>query len=87
MLLIRLEEYKNFFKSDEAYHEFVRVFRDALSGDSMPMVVADEDIFFTAVSSESTKQILCDRILKRFGENPALIDELRDRLENDDIVD
>jgi hypothetical protein len=39
------------------------------------------------LSSELTKKVLAQRILKRLFETPDLIDEIQRRLEHDEIVD
>jgi hypothetical protein len=85
--LIRLN--KELFKDEASYQEFVETFREALSGENLPMVLPSDtdDVLFAAISPELTKKVLCDKILQRLGENPSLMDELRDRLENDKIVD
>lgn len=85
--LIRLN--KGLFKDEASYQEFLGTFQEALSGGNLPMVLPSDtdEVLFTAISPELTKQVLCDKILQRFGENPSLMDELRDRLENDKIVD
>jgi hypothetical protein len=88
MTLIRMKDFSSLFKDRASYERFVQIFQEALSGGEMPMVLTDEEeVLFTAISPESTKEVLCGKILERLSENPSLVDDLRDRLENDNIVD
>jgi len=88
MTLIHLGSMKHLFKDEACYREFEQSIRDGLAKGDMPMFLTETDeVLFTAISPESTKEVLCNRILQRMGENPSLIDDLRDRIENDEIVD
>ena len=88
MHFIHLNQHKGLFKDEASYQEFVAIFQQACGNGGLPMVLDDTDeVLFTAISPDCAKEILCNRILERMGENPRLVDELMDRLENDPIVD
>lgn len=82
-MLIALDREKRLFRDAAAYQEFIELFRNAVAANSMPLVLVENEVLFTALSPASTQQLLSERILKRLSENPALIDELRHRLEED----
>lgn len=86
-MVIALDNQKALFRSEAAFEEFLQVFRTAFKDDAMPLVVSGKELLFAAVSRESAQQLLADRILKRLGENPQMLADLRERLESDDIVD
>jgi hypothetical protein len=90
MPVIQLDQLKNLFRDEAAYRQFLGILKHAIEGGTTPMVFAgtDENPFaFSIISLAETKKVLCERILDRLGESPALMAELRDRLENDPIVD
>ncbi len=41
----------------------------------------------TLLSTENARKLVKERMIRRILENPALLDEVQDRLQNDDIVD
>jgi hypothetical protein len=86
-MILSLDEHKGLFKNEASYHELVELFKQALSVNSMPLILAEKEVVFTALSPEGTKELLRDRILKRFSEDPGLLAEMKDRLEKDVIVE
>ncbi len=84
---IILDEHKSLFKDEASYRQFVKLLRSTISQNTMPLILADRELLFTAVSPDATKEILSERILKRLWENPDLLDELTSRLESDEIVE
>jgi hypothetical protein len=86
-MFVKMDEYKGLFKDDNAYQAMLNVFTAAFSKSNTPLVFVGKEVLFTAVSPEGTKQMLTDRILKRISEHPELIDEVKDRLEHDAIVE
>jgi len=50
-------------------------------------IVHNDRIIGSTLSAEGTKEVLYGRIAKRISEKPEILDELVDRIENDDIVD
>ena len=84
---IKLSEHKDLFKDENAFQSFVAMFKSALSRGDMQIVFTDGEPLFTAVSPQRTKELLYDRIFKRMADDPKMIGEIADRLENDKIVD
>jgi hypothetical protein len=85
-MILTLDSYKELFKDEASYRSFLAAFQKAFTQHGMPLVLANNEILFTALSPESTKTLLCDRILKRLSESPELLTELKERLE-DPIVE
>lgn len=86
-MFIALDEQKDLFRDEAAYKKFIRVFDEALQKNEMPMVLSGNEFLFLAMSSECAQQLMVDRILKRFGDNPKLLSELKNRISHDEIVD
>jgi hypothetical protein len=86
MPVLRLDELKGLFKDEASFHSLVQRFRDAVANHGMPLVLSDQEVLFTAVPPEATHDLLCERIVNRLAENPALLDEIEGGL-NDEIVD
>ena len=84
---IILDEHKGLFKDEASYARFIDILRSSITSDTMPIVLAEHELLFTAVPPGATKDILAERIVRRLWENPGLLDDIRDRLENDDIVE
>jgi hypothetical protein len=84
---IILDEYKDLFKDEASYARFVGLLRASINENAMPIVLAEREFLFTAVPPGATKEILSERIIRRLWENPGLLDDIRDRLENDPIVE
>lgn len=67
--------------------EVVQLIRDASLQDGMQTVLYGDEFIGTVLAPNMIREVIQDRILKRFSESPKLLDELRDRLESEDIVD
>jgi hypothetical protein len=80
-MVLMLDNYQDLFKDDTCYRRFVSVFQKAFTQHGMPLVFAGKEIVFTALSPESTKKLLSDRILRRLSKDPELLTELQQRLE------
>jgi hypothetical protein len=87
MTLIKLDQHKRLFRDEASYNQFIQLFRDAFTEGQTPMVIDDENVLFAAISNQAATEMLAERILDRLGENPSLMDDLTNRLENDPIVD
>lgn len=83
--LIRLDS-ADLFKDEAAAKHVAEMFRVAFERNEMPTVVVN-GITFTAVSNEAMKGLLYERLGRAVAKNPALLEKLRDRLENDPIVE
>ncbi|MCA9262373.1 MAG: hypothetical protein KDA60_00930 [Planctomycetales bacterium] len=80
-----LDEYRELFKDDDAFAFFVDAFRSRIS-DWAP-VLSKEEILGAVMSPEMTKEMLCGRIIQKLVQSPKTLDEIRERLEGNDIVD
>ena len=87
MKAMQLNQYSNLFRDKAAYQEFVRLLGESLEDDELHIVLSDSDVVCTVMGTETVKEIMQHRILKRFAEQPDLLDELRDRLQDTDLVD
>lgn len=85
MAILMLDDLKSLFKDEASFRTLIQHFRDALENHGMPLVLTDREVLFTAVSPEATQDMLCERIVNRLSENPAMLDELEGGL-NDEIV-
>jgi hypothetical protein len=86
-MFVEMEEYKGLFKDDAAYRTMIDVFLRAIAKDNSPIVREGKKVLFAALSPEATKVLLTERILKRLSANPELVEEIKDRLEKDAIVE
>jgi len=85
MTVLKLADH---FTNKEELSKFTRELqKDAEKNE--PVILLDEngEVICTMLSSELTKKVLAQRILKRLFESPNLIDEIQRRLEHDEIVD
>jgi len=85
MSAIFLDSYRNLFRDEIAYRQFVELFRKAVAKTATP-VFADDELVGGVLSPEQTKDLVYDRILRRIAERPELLDELAERLD-EPIVD
>ena len=84
---LQLSEHAGLFRDAAAYKEFVRILGSSLDNDELRVVFADSDIVCTVVSPDGIRDLMRHRILARFSEQPDLLDELRQRLEDTELVD
>jgi hypothetical protein len=86
--VINLDSYRNLFKDDAALNEFASRLSEAASDDDMRLLIFRDEIVAAVVSSESARDQLRSRILRKIaGEGPQVLDKLMKRLESEDIVD
>ena len=81
-----LDECKPLFKDNAGYEEFVAWLVGKLGQDFAP-VIAGKNVLGSVLSPEATKEVLYDRMIQRISESPSILDDIKDRLENDDIVE
>lgn len=86
MAVINLDKYEGLFKDAGSFQSFVLSFKSDLGSDLSP-IVANHEVVGAIVSPEATKDVLCARLAKKLSDCPGILDEIRDRLEHDDIVD
>lgn len=80
-----LDECKSLFRDDAGYEEFVSWLINKLGHDFSP-VIAGKNVLGSVLSPEATKEVLYDRMIQRISESPSILDEIKDRL-NDEIVE
>jgi len=81
-----LEEYRDLFRDQEAFAKFVEEVRGKLENDFSPILLGSE-VLGAFVSPEAAKEVIYERIIGRIAKEPKLLDDIKDRLENDEIVD
>jgi hypothetical protein len=86
MMPLVLDECKPYFRDETCYEEFVTWLISKLGHDFSP-VIARQRVLGSLLSAEATKEILYDRMIQRISESPTILDDIKDRLENDEIVD
>ncbi len=80
---IKLDEYRHLFRDDAAFAEFAELLRGAMAADFRP-IVANGNMIGTVLSAAGSKSVLGDRILRRIERNPEVIDELLNRLDEEE---
>lgn len=83
---VNLDDYKNLFRDDRSFDEFVGVLKEASSGTVLP-IFSGQQLLAGITSPGGVKELLSERFLKRLAEKPDLLSEIADRLENDEIVE
>lgn len=81
-----LDEYKPLFRDELSFQEFATALKKGLEQDLRP-IVCGEQVLGSVLSAQGTKDVLYDRLIKRITERPSFLDELTDRIENDEIVE
>lgn len=81
-----LDEHKNLFRDEESFDQFVKVLTNLLGQDFSP-VIAEETVLGAVLSPEATKEVLYERMIRKISSSPEVLDEIRDRIENEEIVD
>jgi len=81
-----LDKHRNLFRDDESFGQFVQILTDRLSQDFSP-VLSEQRVLGAVLSPEATKEVLYERMIRRISDSPQVLDEIRDRIENDQIVD
>ena len=81
-----LNEYRDLFRDGSSFEHFVTILTKSFAHDLSP-VIYNEDVLGTVLSPGATKEVLYERMIRRLSHSPETLDEIRDRLENDEIVD
>ena len=81
-----LDEHRNLFKDQESFDQFLQILATNLGQDSS-LVLSGGRVLGTVLSPEATKEILYERMIRGISKSPEVLDEIRDRIENDEIVD
>ena len=87
MTAIILDDHRNLFRSDADFDQFVALFEGAGESPAATPVWGKKRHLATLFWPADANTHLQDRMLRRIIESPEMLDELRDRLENDEVVD
>jgi len=83
---IKLDDYRDLFRDSESFSKFINAFRKASSGD-LTMLMASNEVVGSVMSPQATKDVIYDRMIQRMASKPGLLEEIADRIDNDEIVD
>jgi hypothetical protein len=83
---INLDEYKNLFRDDASFDRFVAMLKGASGSSTLP-IFSGRQLLGGIASPLAMKEYLSERFLKRIAEKPELLEEIADRLENDEVVE
>jgi hypothetical protein len=87
MKALQLKEYNQLFRDEAAYEEFVRLLSASLEKDELRVVFADGELVCTVMGPDAVRELMQYRIFRRFSDQPDLLDELRQRLGEEDLTD
>lgn len=87
MAAIILDAHRNLFRDDAAFDQFVALFQEDPSHPGFTPVWAKQKHLTILVSPTNAKKLVQDRMLQQMIEQPSLLDEMKTRLESDDVVD
>lgn len=87
MSAIVLEEHLELFRSHESLDQFAEMIKVPDGGHGTKTVWWKNQRVATLNSLGDSRAILEERIRRRVTEDPKFLDEIKDRLENDPIVD
>lgn len=87
MATLVLDEYRELFRDESAYDRFVSDIEHAMANPEITVVWAKKQYLGTLLSPTNAKSLIRDRMLQRILDRPSLLDEMKDRIENDDIVE
>ncbi|MBA4067553.1 MAG: hypothetical protein C0501_28360 [Isosphaera sp.] len=82
--VINLEKYKGLFKDAAAFEQFAAKLEEAAGNSAM--VFCGEELYGAFVSPEEAEERLRSKIIRRLAKNPALLDSIKDSLE-DEVVE
>jgi len=83
MQVVQLDQ---FVTADEA-SALTQVLTDAVSNDLIVALVHQGKVIGTFLGPEAMRDAVQQRVLKRFAEDPGMLDTLRQRFESEDLVD
>ena len=87
MSAIILDDHRGLFRSDTDFEQFVALFEGSGGRAEMTSVWGRQKHLATLVPPATPNTFVKDRIFKAILERPSMLDEVRDRLVNDEIVD
>ena len=81
-----LDEYRPLFRDAGSFDQFVLAVTSRLVHDLAP-VISNERVLGAILSPDATKEVLVERMIRRISSAPEILDEIRYRIEKDEIVD
>ena len=87
MTAISLDDHRGLFRSEADFDFFVSLFKGAAEGAEMTPVLANQRHLVTLLSPANTTSLVQDLMLRRILGNPSILDDIKDRIENDEIVE
>jgi hypothetical protein len=87
MAPIILDEHRDRFRSDADFDFIVSLFEAVAKEPQLTPVWAKKRHLATLLSPASAKSLVQDRMLQCILDNPSLLDDVRNRLENEELVD
>ena len=69
------------------YRTFIAVLADALRCDSAQIVLDGSETICTALSPDAAQEVLYYRLREAVRKNPGVLDEIKEGLQDDDLVD
>ncbi len=87
MSTIILDEHRGLFRSDTDFEQFVALFEGAGGSAVMTPVWGRKKHLATLVSPANAATFVQEQMVQRILQRPALLDEISDRLTNDEIVE
>lgn len=87
MAAIVLDAHRNLFRDNAAFDQFVALFQEDPNHPGFTPVWAKQKHLTILLSPTNAKELVQDRMLRRMLEQPSLLDEMKNRLESDDIVE
>lgn len=75
------------FDSYASLAEFREAVLLAIKEGQISVVVSDSEVLFAAISPEMTKEMIAKRVATRLAENPNILAEIKERLEEEQPED
>jgi len=80
-----LDDYRALFRSEADFDRFLPLIEGATSESEMTPVWGKKSHLATLLSRTQAKALVQERMLQRILDDPSLLDEMKDRLENDEL--
>jgi hypothetical protein len=87
MVALMLDEHRSMFRSDADFDRFVSLLEAAGGQTEMTPVWAKQRHLVTLLSQTQVHALVREKMLQTILDNPSLLDEMKDRLENDPVVE
>ena len=87
MAAISLAEHRGLFPSESDFDFFASLFKGATEGADMTPLWANHQHLATLLSPANAASLVQDRTIQRIVDEPSILAEVTDRIENDEIVE